>query len=79
MSKWKSFNDELPPVGKWVLVYGSKGDYFDLAYLEGNKMRDPYYTEVKNCTHWIALPEKPSNNIIGEWPWLSLKIINRLC
>lgn len=64
MSKWKSFNDELPPEGEWVLIC-TKSGYFEIACLRGDKMINDTF-EVTNGTHWIYLPEGPNDNGIGE-------------
>lgn len=68
---WIKVEDQLPKIGQSVI--STDGDLISRTSYEYNKHINEYYwpyfssgcgccdTQMKNVTHWMSLPDKPSD------------------
>lgn len=54
---WISVKDRLPENENPVLVFD--GDYFEVAYWDGDMWADESCDKFPYPTHWMPLPEPP--------------------
>ena len=61
MSEWISVKDELPRIGKRVIIFTSQP--LEASRYEGNKF-NRFGVSIDYATHWMELPEAPKTDTL---------------